>query len=96
MRPPGADGQPFSYSAPVLKDHAVRVIFGPRSLAQVASEARTLGSRIMIISGSQEADAAAAVGADTKGKLLPLVYAVAIPAAFLRPWIAGMLFVLSR
>jgi maleylacetate reductase len=63
VRPPGADGQPFSYSAPVLKDHAVRVVFGPGSLAQVASEARTLGSRIMIISGRQEADAAAAVGA---------------------------------
>ena len=38
-------------------------MFGPGSLAQVASEARTLGSRIMIISGRQEADAAAAVSA---------------------------------
>jgi maleylacetate reductase len=64
VRPPGADGQPFSYSAPVLKDGAVRVVFGPGSLAQVASEVRTLGSRIMIISGHQEADAAAAVSAD--------------------------------
>jgi len=58
---PGADGKPFIYSAPVLKDRAVRVVFGAGSLTQVASEARTLGSRIMIISGRHEADAAALV-----------------------------------
>jgi hypothetical protein len=48
---PGADGQPFSFSAPVVPDRAVRVVFGPGSLTRVATEARTLGSRIMIISG---------------------------------------------
>jgi maleylacetate reductase len=58
---PGADGQPFSYSAPVLSDRAVRVVFGPGTLAQVAAEARTLGNRIMIISGRHEAGAAAVV-----------------------------------
>jgi maleylacetate reductase len=63
VRLPGADGQPFTYSAPVLKDGAVRIVFGPGSLAQVASEARTLGARIMIISGRQEADAAEALSA---------------------------------
>jgi maleylacetate reductase len=58
---PGADGQPFTFSAPVLQDRAVRVVFGPGSLTRVATEARILGSRIMIISGSHEADAAEAV-----------------------------------
>ena len=63
MRLPGADGQPFTHSAPVLKDRAIRVVFGPGSLAQVASEAHTLGTRIMIISGRHQGDAAAAVSA---------------------------------
>jgi alcohol dehydrogenase class IV len=55
---PGVDGEPFSYSAPVLADRAVRVVFGIESLDQVASEARTLGARIMIICGRHEAEAA--------------------------------------
>lgn len=63
MSLPGLDGQPFSYPAPVFDDSAVRVIFGRGSLAQVPSEARTLGSRVMIISGRHEADPAAAVSA---------------------------------
>jgi maleylacetate reductase len=63
VRLPGADGQPFTYTAPVLEDRAVRVVFGPGSLGQVAAEARTLGTRILIISGPHEADAAAAVSA---------------------------------
>lgn len=36
---------------------------------------------------------ASAIGRDLKGKLSPVLYAVAIPAAFLRPWISGMLYV---
>jgi maleylacetate reductase len=60
---PGADGEPFSYSAPVLQDRAVRVVFGPGSLRQVASEARMLGTRIVIISGRHESAAASAVSA---------------------------------
>lgn len=55
---PGVDGEAFSYSAPVLADRAVRVVFGIESLDQVASEARTLGARVMIISGRHEAEAA--------------------------------------
>jgi maleylacetate reductase len=61
VRLPGADGQSFSYSAQVLEDRAVRVIFGRGSLDQVALEARSLGTRIMIISGRHEAEAASAV-----------------------------------
>ncbi len=36
---------------------------------------------------------AVAVGRDLKGKLSPVVYMIAIPAAFVRPWIAGALYV---
>ena len=64
MELPGVDGQPFSCKAPVLTDRAVRIIFGPGTLTQVAAEARTLGNRIMIISGRHEAAAAAVVIAE--------------------------------
>lgn len=37
---------------------------------------------------------AAAVGRDLKGKISPLLYAVAIPLAFLREWAADALYVL--
>jgi maleylacetate reductase len=60
---PGADGQPFSCSASVSDDGAVRVIFGRGTIARVATEARTLGNRILIISGRHEAEAAAVVAA---------------------------------
>ena len=64
MQLPGADGQPFSYSTPVLADRTVRVVFGAGTLRQIAAEARTLGDRIMIISGGHGARAAAMVAAD--------------------------------
>src|SRR5688572_1113027 len=35
---------------------------------------------------------AAAVGRDAKGKLSPVLYAVAIPLALVRPWLAGALY----
>jgi maleylacetate reductase len=63
MNLPGADGEPFSYSAAVLSDRAVQVLFGLGNLDQVVSQARTLGTRIMIISGRHEADAAKQVSA---------------------------------
>ena len=36
---------------------------------------------------------AAAIGRDLKGKLSPVLYAVAILAAFIRPWISGCIYV---
>ena len=38
---------------------------------------------------------AAAVGRDRKGKISPLIYATAILVAFVRPWIAGALYVVG-
>jgi uncharacterized membrane protein len=49
--------------------------------------------RVIIASQGPESVLAAAVGRDMKGKLSALAYALAIPAAFIRPWIAGTLFV---
>ena len=37
---------------------------------------------------------AQAIGADLKGKISPVLYLIAIPAAFLHQWIAGALYVL--
>jgi len=52
-----------------------------------------LQSRILRLEGPGS-DLAVAVGRDWKGKLSPLVYAVAIPLAYLSPWISGALIVL--
>ena len=49
--------------------------------------------RVIIVSQGPESVLAAAVGRDIKGKVSALLYALAIPAAFIRPWIASMLFV---
>jgi uncharacterized membrane protein len=38
-------------------------------------------------------DLAAAVGRDRKGKISPLLYAAAIPLAFVHPWISDALYV---
>ncbi|OIQ87449.1 hypothetical protein GALL_307000 [mine drainage metagenome] len=37
---------------------------------------------------------AVAVGTDLKGKLSPVLYLIAIPSAFLSPWIAGAIYVI--
>jgi len=37
---------------------------------------------------------AAAIGRDFKGKLSPVLYAIAIAASFFRPWIAGGIYVI--
>jgi uncharacterized membrane protein len=59
----------------------------------LAAVAYLVLQRVIIISQGPESALAAAVGGDMKGKLAALVYAIAIPLAFVRPWIAGILFV---
>lgn len=44
--------------------------------------------------GGCESELAAAIGKDWKGKLSPVLYAAAIGASFVRPWIAGCIYVL--
>jgi uncharacterized membrane protein len=51
-----------------------------------------LQSRILRLEGPDSA-LAAAVGRDWKGKMSPVIYIVAIPLAYVNPWIAGGLYV---
>ncbi|GLH70572.1 hypothetical protein GETHPA_21050 [Geothrix rubra] len=60
----------------------------------MAALAYWLLQRIIIAHQGPGSVLAAAVGRDLKGKLSPLLYALAIPSAFLSPWIAGGLYVL--
>ena len=48
--------------------------------------------RVIIASEGPASALAAAIGADMKGKLSALAYAIAVPFAFVRPWIAGTLY----
>jgi uncharacterized membrane protein len=59
----------------------------------LAAVAYLVLQRVIIVSQGPESALAAAVGGDMKGKLAALVYAIAIPLAFVRPWVAGVLFV---
>ena len=60
----------------------------------MAALAYWLLQRLIILGQGPGSLLAVAVGRDLKGKLSPLLYAVAIPSAFLSPWIAGGLYVL--
>jgi uncharacterized membrane protein len=50
--------------------------------------------RVIIAEQGESSLLATAVGGDLKGKLSPLLYAIAIPAAFLHQWISGSIYVL--
>jgi uncharacterized membrane protein len=56
--------------------------------------AYSLLQRVIIASQGRGSLLAAAIGKDLKGNLSPLLYAVAIPAAFFNRWIAELLYVL--
>ena len=49
--------------------------------------------RVIIRSQGPDSILARAVGGDIKGNLSPLFYVLAIPAAFVRPWISGALYI---
>lgn len=60
----------------------------------IASFAYWLLQRTIIVDQGRNSVLAKAVGRDLKGKLSPLLYAIAIPSAFVHQWIAGGLYVL--
>ena len=60
----------------------------------LAAVAYWLLQRTIIVRQGPGSPLASAVGRDLKGKVSPLLYALAIPSAFLRPWIADALYVL--
>jgi uncharacterized membrane protein len=51
-------------------------------------------TRALLASHRQDSTLAIAIGRDFKGKLSAIIYAVAIPLAFISPWIACGLYVL--
>jgi uncharacterized membrane protein len=51
-------------------------------------------ARTLVAQHGQESALAIALGRDGKGKLSVVIYAIAIPLAFLQPWLAGALYVL--
>ena len=62
-------------------------------LLAAAMAYRILQRAIMAEEGASSV-LATAVGGDLKGKLSPVLYAIAIPAAFVHEWISGGLYVL--
>ena len=60
----------------------------------MAALAYWLLQRAIIARQGKDSLLAVAVGRDLKGKLSPVLYALAIPTAFVRPWIAGGIYVL--
>jgi len=48
----------------------------------------------IIAEQGRDSKLAAAIGRDFKGKLSPVLYAIAIPVSFLRPWVAGCIYVI--
>jgi len=57
--------------------------------------AYTLLERAIIVSDGPGSRLSRAVGSDTKGKISLSIYALAIPLAFVRPWIAIALYVVN-
>jgi TMEM175 potassium channel family protein len=60
----------------------------------LAAGAYYLLVRALILAPGQTDALSAAVGRDTKGKVSPLLYAVAIPVALLAPWLAMGIYLL--
>jgi uncharacterized membrane protein len=52
-----------------------------------------LQSRILRLEGPDSV-LAKAVGRDKKGKISPVIYALAIPLAYVSPWISGALYLI--
>jgi maleylacetate reductase len=86
MTLPGAHGhRAFTYDAPVLDNRVVRVVFGAGALGQLASEARALGRRTLLVAGAHEDAAAGTVseqlGNDLVGRLRDVTQHVPVELA---------------
>jgi len=60
----------------------------------LAAVAYFILTRALIAAHGRESILATAVGRDVKGKVSVVIYVIAIPLAFLSPWLAGGLYVL--
>ena len=59
----------------------------------MAAVAYWILQRSIIVAQGKESVLARAIGRDLKGKLSPVIYLIAIPLAFLKPWLAQTLYV---
>jgi uncharacterized membrane protein len=64
-------------------------------ILSLAAIAYLLLQRAIIRQEGPDSTLAVAIGRDRKGKFSPLIYAIAIPVAFLRPWMAAALYVIG-
>ena len=71
---------------------APTVLYG--SVLLLAGIAYKVLQNIIVAAEGRDSKLAAAIGRDAKGRLSPLLYAVAIATAFFRPWIAGCIYIL--
>jgi TMEM175 potassium channel family protein len=60
----------------------------------IAAIAYWILQRFIIASQGSDSLLAKAIGSDIKGKLSPLLYAIAIPTSFIEQWISGGIYVL--
>ena len=85
---------PFS-TAWIGENHltpAPTVLYG--AVLLLAGIAYKVLQNIIVAAEGRDSKLAAAIGRDAKGRLSPLLYAVAIATAFFRPWIAGCIYIL--
>lgn len=60
----------------------------------LAAIAYFLLQQVIIASQGTESILKKAIGRDVKGKISPILYALAIPAAYLQPWLAGGIYIM--
>lgn len=70
---------------------APTVLYG--TVLFLAAVAYNVLQTIVVAGHGRDSKLAAAIGRDVKGKLSPVLYALAIGAAFVRPWISGCIYV---
>ena len=96
--PHGAELTALRPLIPVFLSYALSFIYLPPTAAYgvillLAAIAYLLLQHAILRQEGPDSTLAVAVGRDRKGKLSPLLYALAIPVAFLRPWMAATLYV---
>jgi len=72
--------------------HAPTAMYGVVLL--MAAIAYFVLQRVIILSQGERSLLAEAIGRDLKGKASPILYAIAIPMAFVQPWVAYSIYVL--
>jgi uncharacterized membrane protein len=98
--PHGAELTALRPLIPVFLSYALSFIYLPPTAAYgvillLAAIAYLLLQHAILRQEGPDSTLGAAVGGDRKGKISPLIYAVAIAVAFVHPWMAGALYVVG-